>query len=183
MLTFKRNLPLPLRLGLKNNIFLKASDFNSYVKVHQQSIFRFVHRIIGDRELAKDIVQDAFEKLWTHGKDIQSDKVRPWLYTTSRRICLLHIKQNKNMLDISTLELDLFKETNHDDFDLQQVIERSLDLLSELQKSTLMLRDYEGYAYEEIANILAISEESVKVHLFRARQKIRAYIKDLKWVL
>lgn len=87
------------------------------------------------------------------------------------------------MLDISTLELELFKDVNHDDFDLQQVIEQGLELLTELQKSTLMLRDYEGYAYEEIAQILSISEESVKVHIFRARQKIRAYIKDLKWVI
>lgn len=151
--------------------------------MHQQSIFRFVHKIMGDQEQAKDIVQDAFEKLWTHGKDIQSDKVRPWLYTTSRRICLLHIKENEKMLDISTLEYELFKDINHDNFDIQQVIERGLGLLSELQKSTLMLRDYEGYSYEDIADILTISEESVKVHLFRARKKIREHIKDLKWVI
>lgn len=136
---------------------------------------------MGDQEQAKDIVQDAFEKLWTHGKDIQSDKVRPWLYTTSRRICLLHIKENERMLDISTLEYELFKDINQDNFDIQQVIERGLSLLSELQKTTLMLRDYEGYSYEEIAEILTISEESVKVHIFRARKKIREHIKDLKW--
>ena len=162
---------------------MRASDFNSYVKAHQQCIFRFVHKIVGDREQAKDIVQDSFEKLWTHGKDLQSDKIRPWLYTTSRRMCLLHIKEKEHLLDIDSLEYELFKDVNQDNFDIQQVIERGLALLSELQKSALMLRDYEGYSYEEISSILAISEDSVKVHLFRARKKIREHIKDLKWVL
>lgn len=67
--------------------------------------------------------------------------------------------------------------------DLQQIIQESLKLLSEVQRSILLLRDYEGYNYEEIGNMLELSDSQVKVYLFRARQKIKDHIKDLKLVL
>lgn len=73
-----------------------------------------------------------------------------------------------------------YEMPNHD---LKEVIEDCLAGLPEIQKSILMLRDYEGYDYKEIGEILDLNESQVKVYLFRARNKMQAIIKDLNLVI
>lgn len=63
-------------------------------------------------------------------------------------------------------------------FESNQVVERAVSILPPLQKSIILLRDLEGYTYQEIGNILEISESQVKVYLFRARNKIKKQLKD-----
>lgn len=162
---------------------MKVSEFNECVTLHQQSIYRFVYRMVNDLDDTKDIVQETFVKLWEQGGDIHKTKVKSWLFTTSYRLTLAYFRKSKTRSDFDLEDISKAVEENYDNFDLKGIINQSLLLLSELQKSVLMLKDYEGYAYNEIANILEISEDSVKVHLFRARKKIKEHIKDLKLVL
>ena len=68
-------------------------------------------------------------------------------------------------------------------FDLQEILHEALSKLPEIQKTVVLLRDYEGYNYSEIAEITALNESQVKVYIFRARQALQAYIKDLDLVL
>jgi RNA polymerase sigma-70 factor (ECF subfamily) len=67
--------------------------------------------------------------------------------------------------------------------DLKEIVEKSLLELPPLQRSIILLRDYEGYNYKEIGDILELSEPQVKVYLFRARQRIKNSIKTLSAVL
>lgn len=160
---------------------MKESEYNIYVKAYTQSIYRFVCKLLGSRDAGKDIVQDAFLKLWEQGDKVSSLKVKAWLFTVAYRQCLVYLeKHKKNFSD--DLLMDLPMDTSPEP-DLRRIIDESLLLLSELQKSVLLLKDYEGYAYHEIAGILSISEDSVRVHLFRARQKIKKHIVDLKYVI
>jgi RNA polymerase sigma-70 factor (ECF subfamily) len=69
------------------------------------------------------------------------------------------------------------------EFDLKEVIEKSLVTLTPMQRSIILLRDLEGYNYKEIGEILQLSESQVKVYLFRARQRIKDSIKILSAVL
>ena len=55
--------------------------------------------------------------------------------------------------------------------------------LPEIQKTVVLLRDYEGYNYSEIAEITDLSESQVKVYIFRARKTLQSYLKDLELVL
>lgn len=139
--------------------------------------------MVNDLDDTKDIVQETFVKLWEQGGGVDKTKVKSWLFTTSYRLTLAYFRKNKTKSTLDLEELSKTVDENYDNFDLKGIINQSLLLLSELQKSVLMLKDYEGYAYNEIANILDISEDSVKVHLFRARKKIKEHIKDLKLVL
>lgn len=96
------------------------------------------------------------------------------------RMCLEILEKQKKMVYGHD-----FHELHHepDTNDLKTVLNNSLDMLSDVQKSILLLRDYEGYAYEEIAEILQISDAQVKVYLFRARQKMKEYLKDINLVM
>jgi RNA polymerase sigma-70 factor (ECF subfamily) len=137
--------------------------------------------MVRDKDEAKDLVQESFVRLWEKGKGLQPEQIKSWLFTTGYRLSLAHIEKSKKF--VSEEFLSDFQTQAIDNPDLKSIIQESLLLLSEAQKSILMLRDYEGFQYKEIADILEISEESVKVQLFRARQKIKNHLKDLKFVL
>jgi RNA polymerase sigma factor (sigma-70 family) len=60
--------------------------------------------------------------------------------------------------------------------DVKDTIEKALNKLPEVQKNCIVLRDYEGYSYEEIGEVLQLSESQVKVYIFRARQSLKEYL-------
>lgn len=63
------------------------------------------------------------------------------------------------------------------------MLNEALQKLPEIQKSVVLLRDYEGYIYTEIAEITGLNESQVKVYIFRARVTLREYIKRLDLVI
>ena len=65
-------------------------------------------------------------------------------------------------------------------YELKEILDMCLERLPETQKSIILLRDIEGYSYSDIGEILNLSESQVKVYLFRARKKIKDYIKDIR---
>ena len=149
--------------------------------MYTQNIFRFCLKMLNDYAAAEDVVQDSFLILWENRKKVNFQTVKPWLYTTAYRLCQRYLK--KSQKTVSDDVLMNLKMSNTDYTDIKSVINDSLTLLTDTQKSVLLLKDYEGFKYHEIANILEISENSVKVHLFRGRQKIKNYIVDIKTVI
>jgi RNA polymerase sigma-70 factor (ECF subfamily) len=127
------------------------------------------------------VVQESFLALWEHKDNVNTEKVKSWLFTTAYRNSLKLLQRQKNYA--SEEYLASIESRSVINPDVKSLINKGLELLSELQKSALMLKDYEGFSYQEIAEILKISEASVKVHLFRAREKMRNYIGDLNVVL
>ena len=79
---------------------------------------------------------------------------------------------------MEALEIDRGKEDKHE-FELKEIIDKALNELPEQHKTILLLRDYEGYNYKEIGEIMKLNESQVKVYLFRARKKVKEQIKDL----
>ncbi len=73
--------------------------------------------------------------------------------------------------------------TNQPAHDLKEVLHEALDTLPKIQKAVILLRDYEGYNYEEIAEMTELSLSQVKVYIFRGRQKLKNYIGRLDLVL
>lgn len=132
-----------------------------------------------EHEVAKDITQETFILLWENRRKVVHEKARSWLFTTAYRLAIMHTR-SRNRFSGEFRPDFVEADTN---FDLLKIVEESLTLLSDIQKSILLLRDMEGYSYEEIAEILQISDAQVKVYLFRARTKIKDYIRDLKYVL
>jgi RNA polymerase sigma-70 factor (ECF subfamily) len=67
--------------------------------------------------------------------------------------------------------------------DLQEILHKAIQLLPEIQRSVILLRDYEGYSYQEIEEITGLSEAQVKVYIFRARLALKEYIGQIEVVL
>lgn len=147
------------------------------VKEHANALYGFGLKFLRDSENAQDIVQDVFEKLWVNRDAVEFEKAKSWMFTTAYHAILNFIKRRKRM-DYDSDKLPEKGANEKLSFVLNEVVERAISILPPLQKSIILLRDLEGYSYQEIGEILEISDSQVKVYLFRARNKIKKQLKD-----
>ncbi len=142
--------------------------------LYSDRVFRFIVKSTSDAELAKDIVQDAFLKLWEAHEGLDETKAKSWLFTTAYRIMIDGIRRSKKMTRMDTH----IEEPSHGEQwnDLQEILHEALNTLPEKQKQVILLRDYEGYDYTEIGEICDLSESQVKVYIFRGRKKLKEYL-------
>ena len=152
---------------------MKEKEFNILVKQTSQRVHRFVFKNLKNDADTKDVVQETYVKLWTKRDTVDQEKIIAWLFTTAYRTMIDFIRKKKPQFDITE---DLIEASTNSNTDTTDMIHLYLDQLSPVFKSVLLLRDIEGYNYEEIGSILSLSESQVKVYLFRARQKLKAII-------
>jgi RNA polymerase sigma factor (sigma-70 family) len=154
--------------------------YNQAVYDYNNRLCRFVDKLLQNTDAAKDITQEAYLRLWENRNKVDFDKVRAWLFTTAYRLSMDYLNHNKRF-DRNAEVPD--KWIVQENTDLKEVIHQALKLLPEIQRSIILLKDYEGYSYAEIGEILNLNESQVKVYLFRARKKIKEYIGDLRLVI
>ena len=127
-------------------------------------------------------MQDAFEKLWLKISEIESATVKSYLFTTAYHAIIDWVKKegrNGDFEQVTHTHSTAFSTS----FDLQEILHEALDKLPEIQKTVILLRDYEGYNYAEIAETTKLTEAQVKVYIFRARTALKAYVKRLDLVI
>ncbi len=149
-------------------------------------MYRLALRITLNSQEAEDIVQDVIIKIWKSPpqsplqvEDGGVTNLKAYALKAVRNLALdrqrLKVNQTENIdgMDFSSgssIEHTLEQQERID------LIRKAMEQLPEKQRSVMQLRDFEGYSYKEIADIMEISEEQVKVNLFRARQSIRQCI-------
>jgi RNA polymerase sigma factor (sigma-70 family) len=160
---------------------VNLSDYNKCVTDHADGVFRFVVKHIKDRDTARDIVQDSFEKMWRKLDSIDATKSKTYLFTTAYHHLVDHVRRNaRNVREaVNTDHAAEFTEYSG----VQGILNVALEKLPEIQKSVLLLRDYEGYDYAEIGRITGLNESQVKVYIFRARVFLKNYIGSLQSVI
>ncbi|MEA3504413.1 MAG: RNA polymerase sigma factor [Bacteroidota bacterium] len=158
---------------------MTVKEYNICVETYSDNVYRFILRSMRDGDEAQDIVQESFTKMWERVERISFEKSKSYLFTTAYHTMIDRIRKGKR---ISSIEDASYIEsfTNNQYTDLQEILERAVDRLSKIQKDVVLLRDYEGYSYEEIGRITDLSESQVKVYIYRARKTLRQYIGKLE---
>jgi RNA polymerase sigma factor (sigma-70 family) len=151
------------------------------VEDYADSIFRFVKKNLRDEHRAEDITQDTFTKMWEKHETVNYAKAKSYLYTTAYHTMLDIIKKNKR-LSIEE-EIETTSRTFNQYSDLSEVLEKAIQRLPSSQRSSLMLRDYEGYSYKEIEEITGLKQSQVKVYIYRARKNLKEYIGSIENVI
>lgn len=154
---------------------MTAIEYNRCVDLYSDNVYRFILHNIRDKEEAQDIVQDTYEKLWINKDNVNPEKVKSYIFTTAYHTMINKIRRNK--FKASFEEVDFNKHNTTKQYsDLKEVLQEGLKRLPEIQRTVIMLRDYEGYDYKEIGSITNLSESQVKVYIFRGRQTLKEYI-------
>lgn len=161
---------------------MTAREYNNAVDQYADNIYRFVLKHIKNTDVAKDIVQETFAKVWVKHEDISFEKVRSYLFTTAHHTMIDVLRKEKYQTSIEAI--DKQESTSpHKNTDLQKILHDALDQLPEIQRTVILLRDYEGYDYAEIGEITNLNESQVKVYIFRARTKLKQILVSLEAVL
>lgn len=159
------------------NIF----QYNNAVETYADALFRFVFSSLKSSDDAKDIVQDTFEKVWKKKENIDGSKIKSYLFQTAYNTMLDFIKKNKKVQSLETIVNQIHTESSYSD--ASELVHKALDTLPEIQKNVVLLRDYEGYSYKEIGEIVGLNESQVKVYIFRARKKLQQQLGKLEEII
>jgi RNA polymerase sigma factor (sigma-70 family) len=161
---------------------MTVNEYNQCVDQHSDGVYRFILKNIRDEEAAMDIVQDAFEKMWLKFREIGAASAKSYLFTTAYHRMIDFTRKEKR---IERLD-DRFDHEHEDPghySDLKVILDEALDRLPEIQRSLVLLRDYEGYSYEEIGKITGLNESQVKVYIFRARTTLKNYLVSIEYLV
>ena len=157
---------------------MTRNEYNRIVDEHADGLYRFILKNLRDKEKARDIVQEAFTKVWLKKDEIEVTKSKSYLFTTAYHTMIDLIRKDER-----SVRLELHHQSNEKSFntysDLKDVLDEALTQLPEIQRTVVLLRDYEGYSYAEIGEITLLSEAQVKVYIFRARMTLKSYITSL----
>lgn len=161
---------------------MTVRDFNKSVEDYSDGLFRFILKNLRDEERARDIVQDSYEKLWGKVESVDSQKVKSYLFSTAYHTMIDIVrKESRQSLIEDSHQLNMAHENQYSD--LSEILNEALNQLPEDQKSVILLRDYEGYSYEEISKITGLNESQVKVYIYRGRLFLKKYIGSIERVL
>ena len=161
---------------------MTTTEYNLCVDEFADGVYRFILKNIKDEDKAKDVVQDSFIKIWDKVADITYEKARSYLFTTAYHTMIDQIRREKKQTIMDDAFLKNLTTENYYS-DLKEVLDAALEKLPEIQKSVILLRDYEGYSYEEIGEITNLNESQVKVYIYRARLFLKNYIGELESVI
>src|SRR5574344_3133893 len=140
-------------------------------------MYRLALRITLSSQEAEDVVQDVIIKLWNmRDRLAEVDNLEAFALRMTRNLALDRQRMRVNQSESLDLAAEA-QQPDDDNADRQEQVESIravMRLLPEKQRSVMQLRDFEGYSYKEIADILSISEDQVKRSIFRARQFVKA---------
>ena len=154
---------------------MNEKEFNECVNSYADGVYRFILKNLRHEEDSKDVVQSAFEKLWVNRESVENERSKSYLFTVAYHQMIDHIRKNKRI----SLQEDFSKEmrtTKEPQHNVKKILNEALYRLSETQRSLVLLKDYEGYSYDEIAVITSLSISQVKVYLHRARIQLKNYL-------
>jgi RNA polymerase sigma factor (sigma-70 family) len=161
---------------------MTAKEYNSCVDLYADGVYRFILKSVKDSDKAKDIVQESFTRMWEKVNDITYAKAKSYLFTAAYHTMIDTFRRDKRLTVFEEAPIqDMTTENQYSD--LKEILNEAIDQLPAIQKSVLLLRDYEGYSYEEIGRMCDLKESQVKVYIFRARAFLKNYIGSLDRVM
>ena len=155
------------------------------IRRHQDRLFHLAYRLLKNRAEAEDAVQEVFIKAYKHASRFEPrSTVSAWLHRITANHCLNRLRQHDPLNALKEDEAEAICDPGAnplealEEQDLTRRLEELLTALPEKQRRALVLKRFAGLSYQEIAATLGISAAAVDGLLKRARQFLRASLKD-----
>jgi RNA polymerase sigma-70 factor (ECF subfamily) len=160
----------------------RRQAFNDLVECYQRRLYNYCYRMVGNADDASDVTQEAFVRAWRNlGSFRAGEPFSPWLYRIAHNLCVDHLRRKP-----AALSLDVEMEEGRDPADTAESPETALESsetrraiqaaiadLPEKYRAVMLLRHGQGMSLDEISEALGLPLNTVKVHLFRAREQMR----------
>lgn len=164
------------------------SGFNTLVRRWEKLLFNFVYRYLGDFELAKDVTQKVFIRIYKNLHKLKDhSKFSNWIYTIASNLCKDELKKRKKNNSIS---LDQINEANDNNLDLaqessvlpdaqlnqiqlEQLMKQALQAIPEEQRVVIIMKEYQGLKFIEIAEVLGEPLNTVKSRMYYGLNALR----------
>src|SRR5947207_2895682 len=127
---------------------MTSAEYNKCVDEHADGLYRFILKNMRDEEEARDVVQDAFEKMWRNHGNVDAQKAKSYLFTTGYHTMIDRIRKKRPVSDYTDVNEDSLYHTEQYS-DAKEILTGAVNKLSDIQKAVITLRDFEGYSYEE----------------------------------
>lgn len=169
----------------------QTKDFDTLYRDHVDLVYRYAHRLCGEMESAKDLVQETFLSAYRGFNRFRGDaRISTWLYTIASRACMRMRRKRKGQPE-RELSLDELVPTSDGEFRLQipvdgltpeealenkelrEALDQAIQKLPSKYRMTLVLRDMEGLSAKEVGIVMGANERAVKSRLHRARLFVR----------
>jgi RNA polymerase sigma-70 factor (ECF subfamily) len=154
----------------------------------KRPVFGLELRHTMNREVAEDLLQDVFVKVFTHLHEVRDAETFPgWVFRIALNTCYSHLRQKKAQagrdIPLSAVEARVFDERpDATEKDLKEPLERAIRSLPAGLRSVFVLHDVQGYKHEEIARLMKCSVGTSKSQLFKARMRLRVLLRARKIV-
>jgi len=163
--------------------------FEELFKRYDRKIFNYLLRDLGDEELAKDLFQETFLRVFQFSRTYRpTASFAAWLYTIARNVCRkqwgrepMRERMRESAWKALEEEVPTLNATPQEaraDQELVEKIQQALDSLPESQREVVILHKYQGLSYPQIAQVLGCSISSVKQRAFRAYQGLRQHLAE-----
>jgi len=162
---------------------MRQNKFKAILLPIRDKLFRLALSITGNKEDAEDVVQDIFLHLWKNENWEKIENIEAYCFRSTRNRALDTIALKDNQVEALP---DNFDYPVYEDIERKIEVEERIDLmekwltkLPEKHQTIFRLREVEELSYKEIASIMNITEEQVKISLFRLRQKLKEYFEKI----
>ena len=159
---------------------MDVNDYNACVREWSDGLFRFACKCTGQPSDAHDVVQNSFEVLWQKRNEVQPGKAKAYLFQVAYRQSVDNYRKRSKVTFAAPPEETYSPSANPD---LKKILDRALAQLDEQSRALVLLKDYEGYSYEEIGQITALNDSQVKVYLHRARKVLKEYLVSVENII
>lgn len=157
---------------------MTEKEYTKIAQQHREALYRFAVRYTADGDSAWDNVQDAFLALWTHRKEVKADKAKGWMIRVMYRQLVDQHRRTERFRNIAPELVQEEWYSQHDNFELHDAMQKALDQLPDQHRAILLMKDLEGYQYQEIAQFTGLDVPQVTGILYRARINLKkAYLK------
>jgi RNA polymerase sigma-70 factor, ECF subfamily len=149
--------------------------FNALFKRYERKVYMYCMRVLLDEDIAHDAFQESFMRLYEHRHSYDGRNFMVWFFTIIRNVCLNMRRNKKVTVPFETSSANETPATIRD-VALHEQVASALNQLPLDYREAIVLYEYDGYAYQEIADITGASIATVKIRIYRARKMLRTLL-------
>ncbi|OPX17885.1 hypothetical protein BXT86_04100 [candidate division WOR-3 bacterium 4484_100] len=163
--------------------FQRGDDdaFSELVERYQQKLFNYFIRHLNDYDRAEDLTQDLFIRVYRYGHSFDCEqRFRPWVYKIARNILRKELKSEQDGKRLKAKILYGYQPFLNPDYEIIYAVREAINKLPQAQKEVIILKEYQGMTFAEIAEVLGCPESTVKTRLYKALKRLRKKLKRFR---